>query len=157
MRKITKRTTAIIAASVIAVGGAGAAWAAWTFSGKGSANVSAATAVPLNVGNLSVAGPLVPGAAASVTFTVNNDNDFPVIVNSMTYGNVSSTPSACAGQIQQVSGAPLPGSRDLKAHETKTYTYTNSLKLVDDPATQCQGAAYSFDVTVGATSDQTAP
>jgi hypothetical protein len=156
MRKITKRSAAIIAASVIAIGGAGAAWAAWTFSGTGNASVSAATATPLTVTGETVAGPMVPGTAVNVSFTVKNPNSFPVLINSITYGTFTSTTPGCAGQLEQVVGAALPVSRDLAAGAEKNYTYAGSLKLVDNPDTNCQGAAYGFKVVLGATSD-TAP
>jgi hypothetical protein len=158
MRKITKRSAAVITAAVVAVGGGSAAWAYWTFGGTGNAAVAAGTAVRLNVHDLVVEGPLVPGMRADVTFTVDNSNKFPVVITGISYGNRASSPLAgCAGQIEQVTGASLPGSRDIPAESSRTYTFNDSLKLIDNPETACQGQSYTFDVVLAATSDTSAP
>ena len=158
MRKITKRSAAVITAAVVAVGGGSAAWAYWTFGGTGNAAVASATASQLRVRALTVEGPLVPGLRADVTFTVDNFNKFPVVITGISYGNKASSPNGnCAGQIEQVTGAPLPGSRDIPAETTRTYTYVDSLKLIDNPETLCQGQSYTFDVVLAATSDTSAP
>jgi hypothetical protein len=140
-------------AAVVAVGATGAAWAAWSISGTGSASAKAGTVVPLEVTGAPVVDELVPGSKSDVTFTVKNKNKFPVAINSITFGDFTSAPEpTCVSNIQPVSGAPLPGSLSLIAGEEKTYTYAQSLKLIDDPANVCQSQTFGFSVTVGATS-----
>jgi hypothetical protein len=152
MRKITKRSAAVIAATVVAIGG-GAAWAAWSISGKGSASAASGTAVPLTVISEPTVDVLLPGSQSDVTFKVKNTNSFPVTITSMTYGAFTSSPNTgCAGHIEQVAGAALPGSLDLAADQEKTYVYADSLKLIDDVSNDCQGQSFTFDVVVGASS-----
>jgi hypothetical protein len=154
MRKITKRSAAIAVAAVVAVGAAGTAWAAWSLSGTGSASAAAGTAVPLTVTGAPVVKALVPGSKSDVTFKVKNTNSFPVLITTMTLQGFTSSPVAkCASSIQQVSGAALPGGLDLAAGQEKTYTYADSLKMVDDPADECQGQTFGFSVAVGAKSN----
>jgi hypothetical protein len=153
MRKITKRSAAVAVAAVVAVGATGAAWAAWSITGTGSAKAKAGTVVPLKVTGEPVVDDLFPGSKSDVTFTVKNENKFPVTIKTITYGDFSSKPEpTCASNIQQVEKAVLPGSLDLAPDAVKTYTFAKSLKLIDDPANVCQGQAFGFSVTVAATS-----
>lgn len=154
MRKITKRSAAIAVAAVVAVGGAGAAWAAWSISGTGTASASAGTAVALTVTSTPVVTPLVPGSKSSVTLTVENDNKFPVKINSVTFGTFTSAPAAaCSNNIEQVATAELPEDLVVGAEDETTFTFEDSLKLIDDPSNACQGQTFGFQAVVGATSD----
>jgi hypothetical protein len=157
MRKITKRSAAIIAASVLAVGGAGAAWAAWTSSGTADVSATAGTAAPLVVApNPVVSGTLVPGSKASVQFTVTNNNSYPVKINSLSLGSFTSTDTDCnvGATFQQVPGAALPTAlaTALAANTSATYTWTDSLSLTADPDDNCQGAPIKFILTASGVS-----
>jgi len=152
MRKITKRSAAIVAAAVVAVGGAGAAWAAWSLSGTGSASASAGAVVPLTVTGSPVVDALVPGSKSDVTFTVKNENSFPVLIDSVTYGSFTSSLPSCASDIQAVAGAPLPTDLSVPANATKSFTYEDSLKLIANSADECQNKTFGFSVIVGAKS-----
>ena len=80
MRKITKRSAAIIGATVVAIGG-GAAWAAtngWDIKGTGTAEGNAATVVEMEASADLGAKKVFPGLNTTVTTTVKNNNDFPV-------------------------------------------------------------------------------
>jgi|tagenome__1003787_1003787.scaffolds.fasta_scaffold20974788_4 hypothetical protein len=84
MRKITKRSAAITAATVIAIGGGAAAWAAangWDITGTGTGDASAATITPLTASSDMGSVKVYPGLVATVAATVNNPNDFPVKLN----------------------------------------------------------------------------
>ncbi|RSM67839.1 hypothetical protein DMB66_14760 [Actinoplanes sp. ATCC 53533] len=152
MRKITKRSAAIAVAAVVAVGATGAAWAAWSISGSGKASAKAGTVVPLTVTGDPVVDALVPGSKSSVTFKVKNDNKFPVTIQTIKYSDFTSSAPACAKSIEQVEKADLPDGLVVAAETEKTYTYAQSLKLVDDPSNACQGKDFGFTVTVNATS-----
>ncbi len=153
MRKITKRSAAITVAAVVAVGATGAAWAAWSITGTGSASAKAGTVVPLKVVGEPVVAELVPGSKSDVNVKVKNTNKFPVTITSISYEKFTSSPeSKCASNIQQVKGAELPKNLDLAPDTEKTFTYAQSLQLIDDPDNVCQGQAFGFSVVVGATS-----
>jgi hypothetical protein len=80
MRKITKRSAAIIGATVVAIGG-GAAWAAtngWDIKGTGTAQGDAATIVEMEASADLGAKKVYPGLTTQVTTVVKNANDFPV-------------------------------------------------------------------------------
>lgn len=109
MRKITKRTAAIFAASVIAVGGGAAAWAAvtgWTIGGEGKATGDAAKIVKMEA-TAKVGDKVYPGWTGKVATEVDNPNEFPV--------KLSTTPLQVTGFT--VKGAPAACEADLKAQK----------------------------------------
>jgi hypothetical protein len=161
MRKITKRSAVIGTVAVVAVGGAGAAFAAWSLSSSEDVSSTAGSAAPLVVSSKSVVGTLVPGSINSVQFFAHNPNDFPVKISNITYSDVStdSGHSGCGGgNLQQISGATLPGNVDFSkagdAGDNQTINYANSIRLIPDPASACQGAQFTFKInlTVASTS-----
>ncbi len=80
MRKITKRSAAIAAAAVLAVGAAGGAYAAgWLVAGEGTASASADTAKPISATVTLASGvKLAPGTERNAVVTFTNPNDFAV-------------------------------------------------------------------------------
>src|SRR4051794_25358828 len=82
MRKITKRSAAIIAASVIAVGGGAAAWAGgWLAKGTATGTASTSDIIPISATVSLGAAKIYPGISTTATATVNNPNDFNVILD----------------------------------------------------------------------------
>jgi hypothetical protein len=163
MRKITKRSAIIATAAVVAVGGAGAAFAAWSLNGSGDASTTAGSASPLTVSGVQVVGTLVPGSKASVQFTAQNPNSFPVKISGIQYSDVVVTGAGMTGcptnNLQQVglTDAPLPTDLALPASpaggSTKTITYANSVRLKANPDNGCQNATFSFKVNLTVASD----
>ena len=97
MRRITKRTTAIVSAAVLAVGGLGvAAYAANWFSGGGSANANTASAVPVSA-TLTAKSSLFPGATVDAGVTATNPNSYPVQVTGVTLNSTGpfTGPTGC--------------------------------------------------------------
>ena len=161
MRKITKRSAAVIGAAVIAIGGGAAAWAAggWSVSGSGTGDASAASinllSAPSPMGPL----PVSPGLVTTVTTKVNNPNDFPVLLNSnnvsptdvvVTGGTSPANASACDASL---TGAPTT----LVAHFTGTpripgkatdYGVSSNVTVADTLPQTCAGThiqvTYSF-------------
>jgi hypothetical protein len=87
MRKITKRSAAVIGATVVAIGG-GAAWAAtngWDINGTGTAEGDAATIVEMTASANLGAKKVYPGLVTTVNTVVKNDNDFPVTLNTTNF------------------------------------------------------------------------
>jgi hypothetical protein len=108
MRKITKRSAAIIGATVVAIGG-GAAWAAtngWDIKGTGSAQGDAATIVEMEASADLGAMKVYPGLVTTVNTVVKNANDFPVNLNSANFTPTAvvvtggSTASACKAALE---------------------------------------------------------
>ena len=96
MRKITKRSAAVIAASALAIGGAGAAWAAWNLTGAGSTSAKAANAQALTIDSVQVVG-LSPGNKSDIKFTAKNPNAFPVKITGIDIVSIhSGTAATCA-------------------------------------------------------------
>jgi hypothetical protein len=84
MRKLTKRSAAITAAAVVAIGAGGAAFAAatgWDIGGTGSAQADTATILPLTATANMGAAKVFPGLVTTVSTAVSNPNDFPVSLN----------------------------------------------------------------------------
>ncbi|MFC7527845.1 hypothetical protein [Actinoplanes sp. GCM10030250] len=156
MRKFTKRSAALITAGVVAVGGAGAAYAAWLLSGTGTASASASEVQQLQVSAISVTPAFFPGSTNNLVFTVTNPNPFPVEVTSITVPGIASTveDSECADNNVTYDPAPAaavdvpnlgPAGSGTAA---QTVTLTGALGMIDDAQDGCQGVAFDYSVTV---------
>ncbi|GAA0416476.1 hypothetical protein Aca07nite_08880 [Actinoplanes capillaceus] len=152
MPKYTKRSVALITAGVVAVSG-GAAWAAWTILGDGSATATAGTAAELDITGTSITA-LVPGGTSDVTLTVSNPNTFPVKVTSLEFVSITTTKSGCdaAANVEFASEA-LPTSPatalDVPAktgttNGSKEITVAGALRMVSDADDDCQGASFTI-------------
>ncbi|UQU65769.1 hypothetical protein COUCH_05470 [Couchioplanes caeruleus] len=159
MRKLSRRTTAVVVASVVAVGAAGAAYAAWTLTGTGTAEAKAGSVVTLKVTSAGLAGGLTPGNATTVLLTVENQNAFPVRITDIDLTRLDSPQEGCAAteNVEVVNDAPLPeaatvpaGSKDKPA--TARIAWAGPLRMVADPADACQGAPFTFNVHLDAVS-----
>ena len=162
MRKLTNRSTAILASTVVALGAAGAAWAAWTLNGSGSAQARAGSVLPLEVTGAGLpAGGLSPGNSTAVLLTVQNRNKFPVRITRIELTALKSTKASCeAGDnVDVVEAAPLPTGTaatvpagDEQAPATAKITWDGPLRMIADPADACQGAPFTFNVRLDAVS-----
>ncbi|MGH9165255.1 MAG: hypothetical protein ACRDZW_07085 [Acidimicrobiales bacterium] len=75
---------------------AGIAYAAWSSTGSGSATGQSTTSVNSVIAPGTSAADLFPGAVKSVTVTVSNPNDYPVVVNSISAGSSALVNGTCA-------------------------------------------------------------
>ena len=84
-----------IAAVVVGVGllaaAAGVAYAAWSSNASGSATAKSKTSVDSTIAPGTSLADLYPGAAKTITVTINNPNEYPVIVTSISAGSSSAT------------------------------------------------------------------
>jgi hypothetical protein len=154
MRKITKRSAAVITAVVVAVGGAGAAWAVWLSTANGTVEGTAGAAGEVKVTSATVDGAVVPGNPADVKITVKNENSYPVRVTGMDFGDITSSDADCAaGSTFEYNGTfDLSGFGTIGQGASFTYTWTDGIKLSADPDNDCQGAPFAFAVDVTAAS-----
>ena len=84
MRKLTKRTTAIVAASIIGVGAIGAtAWAAGWFKSSASATVTTKTANPVTA-TITFDAPIYPTGTVGAHATATNNNPYAVKITGVT-------------------------------------------------------------------------
>jgi hypothetical protein len=163
MRKITKRSAVVAAAVVVAVGGAGTAFAVWSLDTTADATATAGAAGKLDVTDVAVVGTLIPGNKGSVQFTAHNGNSFPVKITGIQYTDVVTVGGigpCTPGNLEQipVATAPLPADLTLAANpaggNTKTFSYANSLRLKASPDDGCQNAQFKFKVRLTVVSDE---
>ena len=162
MRKLTKRSTAIAATTVVALGAAGAAWAAWSLTGSGNAQAKAGSVVALKVTSAGLpAGGLTPGNPTTVLLTVENKNRFPVRITRIELSDLDTGRPGCdAGDnVDVVNGAPLPAAAAVtvpagteEKPATLKVAWDGPLRMKADPANECQGAPFTFDVRLDAVS-----
>ena len=154
MRKITKRFAVIGTTTALALGG-GLAWATWTASGSGSSAAQADTALPLTVTSATT-DKLFPGGGANVVLHVTNPNAYPVKFSSITKEATTITDAAgCTVANSKVTfdvppGPASPEDWTIPAGPggTKDVVLTNAAQMGADAADACQGATFTFGVTL---------
>lgn len=94
-----KKAVAVMVVAGIA-GAAGIAYAAWTSDATGSATGKSTTSIDSTIAPGTSASDLYPGATKSVTVTIDNPNDYPVVVNSISAGSSDVVNTTCvAGTV----------------------------------------------------------
>lgn len=162
MRKFTKRSVAIATAAVVAVGGAGAAYAAWLLSGDGTTTATAGTADSLQVTNVSVAPAFGPGSKNNLTFTVTNPNSFPVLITGINIPTITNKvdDKVCEDDNVVFNTGAQPTDTSVLAlaptgagGSSTTITYKDALSMVADAQDGCQGLAFDLGIKVDARSN----
>lgn len=155
MRKITKRSAVFLTAAVVAVGGAGAAFAAWTLNTSKEASAVAGSAKQLNVSTPTIVGTLVPGSPVSVQFNAQNPNSFPVKVSNITFSEIH-TGDETACPPSNLVAPDLTSTLAFAGNETKNgINLANALSLKTNADNGCQGATFTFKVNLVVASDST--
>ena len=122
MRKITKRTTAIVAAAVIGVGALGAtAWANGWFQSSTTASVKTAAAGPIT-GTVTFKEAIYPTGAADIDLTFTNPNPYKVKVTGIALsGAIGGATSGCTADNAGITfDTPADFIIDNNASKTKT-------------------------------------
>ncbi|MCM4077025.1 hypothetical protein [Paractinoplanes hotanensis] len=159
MRKITKRSAAVITAAVVAVGGGAAAWAAWSVSTTSSAVATTGSAAPVEVTASALSPALVPGNKASVQVTLRNPNNFLVKVKKVEITSITTTKTGCGNgnfaftkpEITELTLSPVSVQGD-----TQNVTLTDAVSLKNDPNNACQEAEVTVNYKVDAESTEPA-
>ncbi|MFI6076906.1 hypothetical protein ACIA5C_35770 [Actinoplanes sp. NPDC051343] len=159
MRKITKRSVAIIAASLVAIGG-GAAWATWTLIGDGSTAAAAESASQLSITAPATAeGGLAPGQAADIVFVVANPNKYPVTIGAvkltgLTVTKASDATGTCAPtDILMPENANLTGASGLdvpKGPSSQGVRLKSAISMKQSAGDGCKGASFGITVHIDA-------
>lgn len=137
-----KRTMAIAAVAVLAVGG-GVAYAAWSSSGAGSGAVGSTQSLSSTISAVDGAGGLFPGRTVSFSVTIDNPNGYPVKVTSISAGSSAEVGGCGEGTVTSVAlsnpaGTILPG-------ESGTYVLQATMNA--DAADACQNKSFTLPLT----------
>ncbi|WP_229071496.1 hypothetical protein [Actinoplanes sp. DH11] len=122
MRKLTKRSTAVIAGTAAVVIGGGAAWATvngWEIGGSGTAEADTASITPLTA-TAQINGKIFPGKVTTITTSVNNPNEFKVqLTGTLTPTGAEVIPAtpACLSALPNASvlSTTFPGTPEVPA------------------------------------------
>ncbi|GAA2682617.1 hypothetical protein [Actinoplanes palleronii] len=156
MRKLSKRSTAVIAGVAVVVIGGGAAWAAtgWSILGTGTASASGAEIKPVTASS-TFTKTLFPDRVIPMDTTFTNPNEFAVkLTGAITITHATATPednagtaAACAGALDDpgMFNTTFPGSPTLAAgHDTVAST---QVTIGSIPQT-CAGKTITIDYSV---------
>ena len=146
MKNFTRRSTAAVVATLALVG-TGIAFAAWTSTGtgNGSADATSATDLTVTVGNASG---LYPTGSKTATFTVTNPNPYDVKLtgaDAATNFDVDAGHSGC--NLSSLSSAAQTLTDVIPAGGTSS-SHTVTVSMDNTANDFCQGADFSFDLTV---------
>ena len=146
-----------IAAVVVGVGllaaAAGVAYAAWSSNASGSATAKSKTSVDSTIAPGTSLADLYPGAAKTITVTINNPNEYPVIVTSISAGSSSATGAddACvAGTVTTVARALDTAGLIQSDNATKiiarggTGTYTLVTRMASTALDACKSQTFTL-------------
>ena len=161
MRRFGKRTTVIsVALSVLLV--AGVAFAAWTSSGDGSGTAQSTTSVDSVITPEDFAADLYPGALKDITVTIDNDNDYPVEVTSISAGSSDAltAPACAAGSVLTAARSAAGGLTQEDGTTTQIAaggegTYVLESRMIGDANEGCKSRTFNMDLTAVVVSDAT--
>jgi len=146
MKHFTRRTTAAGVAT-LAILGTGIAFAAWTSTGTGQGTADARSAVNLNVTVGNAAG-LYPTGSNTATFTVTNPNPYAVKLSGADAAtNFVADGSHSACNVSSLSGAAQSLTDVIPAGGTSA-SHTVTIAMDNTANDSCQGATFTFDLTV---------
>lgn len=139
---------AVAALSVALVGGS-IAWAAWSSSASGTGTANSTTSVNSTITPNGTGNVLYPGAVASYDVTVNNPNQYPVKVTSISAGSSNEVGGCTAGTVTSDAVASAPDSV-IAAGATGVYTLT--VRMNADAADACKAQTFTLPLTAALTS-----
>jgi hypothetical protein len=155
-RRLTLRRLLALFAAAGLVTAVGAAYAAWTSNGSGSATAKAGTVSALTTSVATVTtGLLYPGGpTGDVKITINNPNPFPVRVTQIN-GNGAITAAGGTGACTTtgVTFTNQTGTFDVGASLSGTFTLTGAASMSSASQDGCQNAVFTIPVTLIGTSN----
>jgi len=157
MRKLDRRSTitlAVAAVAAIAVN-AGVAWAYWVVNGQAttSARAAAITELDLSAGT-DPANPLYPGATRSLSLTITNGNEFPVVVNGLAPAPQPITvdpghgAQGCPAGSVSLTDSLFLGNWPVGPGGTGTFVVPAALTMAANTPQSCAGAAFTIPIKV---------
>ena len=146
MKHFTRRTTAAGVAT-LAIVGTGIAFAAWTSTGtgQGTADATSATNLTVTVGNASG---LYPTGSNTASFTVTNPNPYAVKLSGADAATNFAADAGHSGcNVSSLSSAAQSLSDVIPAGGTSA-SHTVTIAMDNTANDSCQGASFTFDLTV---------
>ena len=147
MRKTKK--AAVVGGTVVALFGAGIAYAAWTSTGTGDGAVTAGTNAALVVTDGQSDSTLFPTVqGAVVKFTVKNNNPYKVQLSDLKINSftVDDAHSGCTVANSGVSADDTTPTDVINANGG-TVTVSAPVHMTADSNGACQGATFTFSAT----------
>lgn len=142
----------VVTAGLLATG---VAYAAWSSTGAGAGTARATTSVNSTIDGASHLADLYPGAAKTVTVTVSNPNDYPVIVTSISAGSsdAAGASGACAAATVTSDAVDDPAGIDQVGPATATIagrgtgTFQLVTRMKGSATDACKGATFNLPLT----------
>ena len=142
MSVLMKRRVSVLATMISVLLVAGVAFAAWSSNGEGDGQAVATTAIDSVITPSADGTSLFPGADHTFVVEIDNDNDYPVRVLTISAGTSDAVNGCAAGSV--TSDAATPGSV-IAANSTETFTLNSH--MIDDPSDACQGQTFNLPLT----------
>jgi hypothetical protein len=144
-----RKRLAVLGGVLLALAGAGVAFAAYLSSGSGTGSASSSVAVSSTIGANTPGASLYPGSTSTYTVTINNPNPYPVKVVSISASSSQATQAGCpAGTV--TSPAVTNPSGTIAPNASGSYPLTAT--MVADPDNSCQGQSFTMPLTAQLTS-----
>ncbi|WP_206786007.1 hypothetical protein [Amycolatopsis sp. MtRt-6] len=142
MRKISKRSAVVLgAAGVVVV--AGVAYAAWTSNGAGTGSVTSTTSLDSSIAPAGSGDALYPGGGTDFTVTIDNPNDYPVVVTGISAGSSNAVGDCAAGTVTSAASTNPAGT--IAAGESGTYTLHATMNANATDA--CKNRTFTLPLT----------
>jgi hypothetical protein len=142
MRKISKRSAVVLGAAGVVVL-AGVAYAAWSSGGAGTGSVTSTTSVESAITPGSSGSALYPGGGTNFTVTIDNPNNYPVVVTSISTGSSNAINGCAAGTV--TSAVPEGTTGTIAAKGSGTYTLHATMSSTATDA--CKGQTFVLPLT----------
>ena len=145
-RRRNVKRLGVMGAALLALAGAGVAFAAYLSTGSGTGSTTAATAANSVITSASTGSALYPGGTSNYTVTITNPNAYPVKVTSISAAssNAAGSNGACvAGTV--TSPAVTNPTGTIAANATGTYTLVAT--MIANPDNSCQGVSFTMPLT----------
>ncbi len=133
---------------------AGVAWAAWTSSASGSGTAQSTTSINSVIAAGTYAAELFPGASKTVTVTISNPNDYPILVTSISAGSAGVVNTSCVTGTVTSSARTLDATGLLQSNgSTKTIaangsgTYTLATAMTAGAVDACKNQIFTLPLT----------
>jgi hypothetical protein len=156
MSKLSKSAKRLSVVLLLATGASvvGVAFASWTSSGLGFGSAQATTSKDSVIAAGTFAADLFPGALKSVTVTVSNPNDYPVVVTQISNGTSDAIGTCAAGSVFStglgtdtfsVALAQDGGATVIAANGSGTYRLAT--RMIGDAADGCKSQTFNLPLT----------
>ena len=148
-----KKIAAVVAGVALMATAAGVAYAAWSSSASGSATAQSKTSANSTIAPGSSLADLYPGAAKTVTVTINNPNEYPVMVTSISAGTSGATGAsdACVAGTVTTDARTLDATGLVQSDTTTkliaasgTGTYTLVTHMIPGAVDACKSQTFTM-------------